>query len=460
MDLETFRTPGLGDASYLLASGREAVVVDPQRDAWRFLRAAEQHGWRITHVLETHVHNDYLSGALEVRSATGAEIVVPARGGYAFAHLGVDDGDAIELGALRLSALATPGHTPEHLAWAVTEAADGGALAAVFTGGSLLVGSAGRTDLLGDVAEPALTADQRRSLRRLAELPDAVRILPTHGSGSFCAVGESSQRETTTLGEELRQNMLLQAALSDATDSAFRDRILGPLGRFPAYYAHMAPINRRGPRLLDTGTLPPPLAPAAFEGAIDAGGTVVVDGRNRVAFAEAHLEGSLNVELGDAFASYVGWLVPFATPLLLVLPDPATDALQEAVGQLVRIGFDDVRGHLAGGVEAWAASGRPTRAYPTVSIRRLEPSPDATLLDVRQPTEWRAEGLLPGSIGIFVADLQQRLGEVPRDRPVTVLCTSGLRASMAASILDAAGFDVRLVARGGASSWPGRRVSP
>ncbi|HUF85254.1 MAG TPA: MBL fold metallo-hydrolase, partial [Acidimicrobiia bacterium] len=186
MDLEIFVTDGLGDASYLLAGGREAVLVDPQRDAWRFLETAERRGWRVTHVIETHLHNDYLSGALETRAATGAEIVAPARGGYAFAHRGVDEGDTVELDRLRLIALATPGHTPEHLAWAVHASdADDDAPEAVFTGGSLLVGSAGRTDLLGAQLAAALTADQRRSLRRLAALPPSARIRPTHGSGSF-----------------------------------------------------------------------------------------------------------------------------------------------------------------------------------------------------------------------------------------------------------------------------------
>jgi hydroxyacylglutathione hydrolase len=209
MELELFVTRGLGDTSYLLASGGEAVVVDPQRDAWRFIAAAEKRGVRIVRVVETHVHNDYLSGALEVRAATGAEIVAPARGGYEFAHRPADEGDSVELGGYRLTAMATPGHTPEHLAWLVTAidgpaddaeaphgdgqngtgAASGPPPLAAFTGGSLLVGSVGRTDLLGSALSSALTLDQQRSLKRLAELPDDVRILPTHGAGSFCSAG-------------------------------------------------------------------------------------------------------------------------------------------------------------------------------------------------------------------------------------------------------------------------------
>src|SRR4051812_3836173 len=213
VDLELFVTKGLGDSSYLLASGREAVLVDPQRDAWRFIAAAEAKGWRIVRVLETHVHNDYLSGALETQAATGAEIVAPARGRYEFEHIGADDGDRFELGEYVITAMATPGHTPEHLAWLVTEAraepkAPGAAVdpVAVFSGGSLLSGTVGRTDLLGPVLAPAMTLDQQRTLQRLATLPDDVRILPTHGAGSFCSAGPVASTRTTTIGDERVRN--------------------------------------------------------------------------------------------------------------------------------------------------------------------------------------------------------------------------------------------------------------
>jgi len=209
MDLEIFQTPGLGDSSYLLASGREAVLVDPQRDAWRFMDAARRRGWRFRYVLETHVHNDYLSGALETRAATGAEIAAPARGRYEFEHLAVDEGDAIEIGGLSLTAWATPGHTPEHLAWVVADLERGDAPVAVFTGGSLLVGSVGRTDLLGPALTDALTRDQQRSLRRLAELPASTKVLPTHGAGSFCSAPPGADR-TSTLGRERATNPFLQ----------------------------------------------------------------------------------------------------------------------------------------------------------------------------------------------------------------------------------------------------------
>lgn len=460
MDLELFVTRGLGDASYLLASGREAVLVDPQRDAWRFLEVAERRGWRIRHVLETHVHNDYLSGALETRAATGAEIAAPARGGYEFDHRAVDEGDAIELGGLRLTAWATPGHTPEHLTWVVTDLARSGQAGeepvAAFTGGSLLVGSAGRTDLLGPALTDALTRDQQRSLARLAELPDATQVLPTHGAGSFCSAGPASANRVSTIAAERFANHTFQ--LAGAASDAFRAEALAGLGRFPAYYAHMAGLNRRGPRVLGRLILPPELDPAAFEAAA-ADGTAIIDARGREAFAAGHVPGAINLELDSAFAGYVGWLVPFGAPVLLVLPDDAPDARAEATTELLRIGYDWIRGSLAGGVDAWAASGRELSSYETTTMRALHDArvagdDDSLLLDVRQPGEWRDEGVVAGSELIFVADLPARVQELPQGRPITVFCRSGHRAAIAASILDGAGLEVRLVAHGGATRWP------
>jgi glyoxylase-like metal-dependent hydrolase (beta-lactamase superfamily II)/rhodanese-related sulfurtransferase len=458
MDLELFVTPGLGDASYLLASGRDAVLVDPQRDAWRFLEAAEHRGWRIRHVLETHVHNDYVSGALETRAATGAEIAAPARGRYEFEHLAVDEGDAIELGGLILTAMATPGHTPEHLAWLVSAHDDPEAPLAIFTGGSLLVGSAGRTDLLGPVLTDPLTADQQRSLHRIGELPEATQVLPTHGAGSFCSAGPVSPTRVSTIAAERFANPTFALAAAGADPATFRAQALGGLGRFPAYYAHMAGINRRGPRVLGRLILPPALDPAGFEAAAVAGATIV-DARDRAAFAAGHVAGSLNIELDGTFAGYVGWLVPFGAAVVFVLPDAMPGALAEATTELLRIGYERIPGWLEGGVAAWAASGRPVRSYPTTTMRavhaeRAAGQEDGILLDVRQPIEWQNDGVVPGAERIFVADLPARLAELPAGSRVTVFCKSGSRSAIAGSLLDRAGLDVRVVTGGGAARWP------
>ena len=452
MEIASFVTQGLGDNSYLLAADGEAVVVDPQRDAWRFVAEAERRGWRIRHVLETHVHNDYVSGALEVRASTGADIVVAAGSGpYGFAHRAIEPGDQLTIGGLRIRAHAAPGHTFEHLAWEVWDG-DAPAPSGVFTGGSLLVGSAGRTDLLGAEIAEQLARAQYRTLRELAALPDEVRVFPTHGAGSFCAANAPSADRASTIGAERATN----AALLAGDEESFVRQQLASLGRFPAYYAHMAPINRAGPSVL--GRLPSlaALSPSVAAEAA-ARGAWVIDGRDRAEFAAGHIPGSLNIELDDAFASYVGWVVPFDTPLVLVLPEPVAESAPEAITQLVRIGWQRVPGHLAGGIDAWAGDGRSIRSYPVAGMRDLFDAARAgeapRVLDVRQPAEWRDDGSLPGSTTIFVADVPDRIADLAPDVEHWVVCTTGHRAAIAASLLDRAGIPVRLVGRGGTIGW-------
>lgn len=456
MDLETLSTPGLGNHAYLLASGGEALVIDPPRDAWRIMAAAEARGWRLRHALETHVHNDYLSGALELRAGNGVGIVAPAAGGYAFDPMGAREGTTLELGELRVVARSTPGHTPEHLAWEVQDPT--GRPIAIFTGGSLLMGGVGRTDLLGPARSAELTDAQYRTVQRLAELPDDVRVHPTHGAGSFCVAGPGGGDASATIGELRRSNPAFGAR--DAGE--FERLLVAGRIRYPAYYAEMAPRNRRGPALTGGAPRPRPLTPDEVAAA-QSTGTWVVDGRGGAAFAAGHVPGSLNVELGDSFASYVGWLVPFDAPIALVVERPA-DAI-EAATELLRIGYDHVLGFLAGGVEAWRHSGREASGYPIVTLRsvlreRHGDQPPA-LLDVRQASEWAADGVLPGSRLIFVADLPAGIPTLERHREWTVVCRSGMRAAIAASLLDAAGVDVRLVASGGVpSAPPGELVAP
>jgi glyoxylase-like metal-dependent hydrolase (beta-lactamase superfamily II)/rhodanese-related sulfurtransferase len=450
VESEVFVTPGLGDNSYLVRSGDEAVVVDPQRDAWRFLATAERLGVRIRAVVETHVHNDYVSGAHEIRAATGASLVLPARGGYDFPHQAADEGYEFAVGDLRLVALATPGHTPEHLAWlafrAGAEEPEG-----VFTGGSLLVGSAGRTDLLGPAFTDDLAHAQYESLSKLAQLSDNVQVLPTHGAGSFCVAAMPGTKATSTIGEERRRNMLLRA-----TDYAgFSTELSSELMAYPTYYAYMAPINRAGAAVLTR--LPEPTAvPADTIDEAMRRGLWVVDARDRKAFAAGHVPGSVNIELNSGFASYVGWMLPFDSPVLFVLPDPVDESLGEAMTQLVRIGWTHVEGYLQGGFETWRTYGGPVASYDLVSADDLceahQRGERPYVVDVRQELEW-AWGTVPDSHLIFVADLPFKLDDMPRDEPVWLICSNGHRASIAASLLDRHGIPVRLVGIGGVGEW-------
>jgi hydroxyacylglutathione hydrolase len=442
VDLELFVTPGLGDNSYLVVSGDEAVLVDPQRDVGRFLFAAEARGVRIRYVLETHVHNDYLSGALETHRATGAEIVAPARGAYEFPHRPVAEGDRVAVGDLALTAMETPGHTPEHISYVATEG-DQQVPIAVFTGGSLMVGSAGRTDLLGSVLTDEMTRSQYRTLRRLAGLPTAVEVLPTHGAGSFCGAGPSDSARISTLDRELAHN----PALAQMTEDQFVEQQLEGLLAYPTYYASMAPLNRAGPGPLADLARPGSLPPREVADRQRAGAWVI-DGRWRIPFARAHVPVSLNVELDDAFGSYVGWMVPFGEPIVLVLPEPEAEALQTAVTQLIRIGYERVEGYLEGGIEAWRAAGLPVDAYRTAGLeefcREYRAGRVPHVLDVRQQVEWD-RGHIAGSDHVFVGDLPKRLDDVPRDGESWVICATGHRASLATSLLDREGIPARLV---------------
>ncbi len=449
MEFQIFVTPGLGDNSYLARSGQEAVLVDPQRDIWRFLQVAEKQGLSVRHVLETHVHNDYLSGALAVRAATGAEIGAPAKGNYGFPHRGLREGDELRVGDLRLIAIETPGHTPEHLSYLVFEGTAKNP-AAVFTGGSLIVGSAGRTDILGEGQTKELTRAQFSSVRRLAQLADEVQVLPTHGAGSFCVSTVAALARTSTVGAERMRN---PAILAPDEESFLRQQLTGLLA-FPSYYRYMAPINRKGPSVLRALPAIPSLTPPDVVRLTNEGAWIV-DARDRLDFARGHIAGAVNVELNNTFASYVGWVIPFGTELVLVLPDGA--ALDEAVTQLIRIGYDRLDGYLAGGIDAWRSDARPTSSYPVADIDDLCQAclsgHPMKILDVRQQREWDQGHIPEKSLHVFLGDLPQHLDDLPRDKELWTICASGYRASTAASLLDRAGMRVRLVARGGVPEW-------
>jgi rhodanese-related sulfurtransferase len=281
-----------------------------------------------------------------------------------------------------------------------------------------------------------------------------VQLLPTHGAGSFCTASVASRDRTSTIGAELRSN----PALAAQDEQTFVRRQLAGLRAYPAYYAHMGGINRAGPAVL--GRLPDvvALAPEDVARRMEAGAWVI-DARDRAAFADAHVPGSINIELDSTFGTYVGWVTPFNAPLLLLVSEPVQSALEEAVTQLIRIGYERLVGYADGGLDAWQSRGRPVRSYPTAGVDDLchaylggQP---IQVLDVRQPVEWDT-GYVPGSLRIHLGDLPARLADVPRDKEVWTACASGHRASIAASLLDRAGVPVRLVARGGVPEWLAR----
>jgi rhodanese-related sulfurtransferase len=353
-------------------------------------------------------------------------------------------------------ARATPGHTPEHLSWELQDGS--GRPRAVFSGGSLLSGGVGRTDLLGATRLDELSSAQFHSMRRLAELPDDVVVYPTHGAGSFCVAGGGDASGASTIGALRTSN----AAFAAADEATFVRELAAGRTRYPSYYRRMAALNRRGPHLLGGPAAAHPRSVAVVAEA-RAAGVQLVDVRDRSAFAAGHIAGSWNVELGDSVSAYLGWLLPFDAPICLLVDDPAQEVAVAAA--LARIGFDHVIGHLEGGIDAWVAAGGETSTYATSTWREMAAvaaqggSAEAPILDVRQPHEW-AEGAIPGSRLIFVADLPHQLGSLDREREWLVACRTGVRAAIAASLLDAAGIMVRPVVDGGIPSLPPGQLQP
>jgi hydroxyacylglutathione hydrolase len=435
IEIVVISTPSLGDRSYLASDGTVALAVDPQRDIDRVLVAAAERGVAVAAVFETHIHNDYVSGGLALAGETGAAYYVNAADEVAFGRAPIADGDEVTVGTMRVRALATPGHTFTHLSY-VLEDATTGAVAAVFTGGSLLNGSTGRPDLLGAAHASELAAAQHASARRLAAaLPERTSVLPTHGFGSFCAAGPPAAA-ATTIGDQMRANPALTLG-----EDRYVAWLLASLDVYPAYYARMGPANAAGADA--PALLPPPQVTAGQIAARVAAGEWVVDLRPRRAFAAAHVPGSLSFELGDAFVSYLGWLLPPGTPLTL-LADTCCQVVA-AQRELSRIGVDHLAGAATGVTVDLLGSGRaaacPVSGFPGLAAARRRG--EITILDVRRPLEWAA-GHLDGARHIPLHELAGRLGELPAD-PVWVHCQGGYRASVAASFLQTAGYTVTIV---------------
>ena len=430
IEIVVISTPSLGDRSYLATDGTVALVVDPQRDIDRVLVAAADRGVAVTAVFETHIHNDYVSGGLALARETGAVYHVNGADQVTFARAAIADGDEVRVGTMRVRALATPGHTFTHLSYVLTDAATG-EVAAVFTGGCLLNGSTGRPDLSGAAHTGELAAAQHTSARRLASaLPDATTVLPTHGFGSFCAAGPPAAA-SSTIGDEKRAN----PALTLDQDRYIAGLMTG-LDAYPRYYARMGPANAAGADA--PALLPPPRAEAAEIAARIVAGQWVVDLRARRAFAAAHMPGSLSFELGDAFATTLGWLLPLDTPLTLLADTPCQAAAAQR--ELSRIGVDRLAGAATGVTRDLIGSGRAA-ACPVSGFRSLAAARRpgrVTVLDVRRPLEW-ATSHIDGALYIPLHELPGRLGEVP-GLPVWVHCQGGYRASVAASLLQAAGL--------------------
>ena len=438
MFIEALVDEGLGNSAYLvdLGDGR-ALAVDVSRDLRSVREAADKRGVRVAFAADTHLHADFLSGAVQLAATDEAEVLASAIGGREFPHQSLRDGDEVDLGGLRLRAVATPGHTDEHVAFLLL---DGEAPLGVFTGGSLIVGAAARTDLVAPERTEELARAQYHSLQRLLTLADEVAVWPTHGAGSFCSAPPGAER-TSTIGRERATNPLLAAA----DEEAFVAALLGSLGSFPEYFRRLGEINRRGPSVL-----PEPLSLSGLTveqvQRLLAEGATLVDVRPIADYAAAHLPGSLSIELRGAFATWLGWLAPEDRPVV-VLRNPDQDPV-EILAQAAKVGYDDVAGELTGGVSAWTAQDLPTAATTLTTAGTVS---DDRVLDIRQASEFTG-GHVPGAGHV-------ELGDLPAAAPsldggaVTVMCGHGERAMTAASVLERAGRDNVAVMLGGPQDW-------
>lgn len=453
MLIRQFVIEGLGHLSTLIADEARGVaaVVDPRRDVDVYLAAAREKDLRITHVVETHLHNDYVSGGRELASLTGAELVIGAGAELRYEHRPVRHGEEFRVGGLRFTSLETPGHTPEHVAYAVADTSRADEPWLIFTGGSLLVGSVGRTDLLGiDNALPFARAMFRSLHEVILPHEDFVGVYPTHGAGSLCSTGISAT-PSSTVGFERRHNPMLQPADAET----FARVLLGPQPAFPRYFARMRPTNQGGPRPI--GAVPGPNAlPLARVRELLDGGALIVDLRPPDEHATAHVPGSVSLPAGPSFGTWLGWVVDHDRPLVLLLSH--VDEWDDAVRQALRIGYEAIAGYLQGGFAGWHEAGLPTESTVRMTVEQLGErlgggGPDSPfVIDVRQATEYAAAHV-PGALHLGCGDLPGRLAELPRDRPIATICASGYRSSVAASLLQQAGFDDVTWVAAGLGAW-------
>jgi len=435
MEIVPIIDTGLGNSSYVVDLGDGgALVVDPERDPRPYLRAVEERKLRLRFTIETHLHADFVSGSREL-VAGGAALLAPAGSDLAFDYRQLHDRDELDLGGLTLRAIATPGHTPEHIAYLLLEGAEPLAL---FSGGTLMAGGIARTDLLSpDLTEPLARAAYRSIHDRLLVLPDELPVYPTHGAGSFCSTGPTGER-TTTIGRERLSNPLLQVD----TEDEFVATALGGLGSYPTYFGRMRDLNRAGPAVY--GVALPVLAPLSPQEVVSLqdDGALVVDARPIAGFASGHVPKSLSIELRDQFGTWLGWLADPNRPIVIVVDDDQDVA--DLVWQMLNVGFEPPEGRLAGGLTAWQAASLPTAM--TELIPPQDVTADQPIVDVRQRSEWE-NNHVAGAIHVELGDIPAYASDLAG--PVQVHCGHGQRAMTAASILEQGDIESVTVTTGG-----------
>ena len=447
MILERFESEGISHYSYLVGSGNDAVVIDPSRDCQVYADSAQKRGLKIKYIFETHRHEDFVIGSIELSRITGAEIYHGPGLKWLYGSL-LDDGQVFRIGKLRLTAIHTPGHTDESMSYAVTDLSTGGNTVLAFTGDALFVGDVGRTDLNGTEEVPRMASNLYDSIfKKLLPLDDGVIVYPAHGGGSVCGM-HIAARDISSIGIERAQNPVLQLKNKDD----FVNFKVAEKPERPYYFTQMEKYNLEGPPLLGCMPLPAPLTAHEFRAEMDQG-AVVVDTSEPAAFGGIHIKGAYSIWV-DGLPGFTGWVLPYDRPILLVLEGQVE--VENAVRYLVRIGYDRITGYLKGGIESWYNAGFPMESMGLMSVHQLKSMLDQheslTVLDTRGQEEWES-GHIEGAIHIYVGHLEQRISEVPGDKPVAVYCKTGHRAGLSASILLRAGYKNVYNVPGSVTAW-------
>ena len=444
--IDPFVDTGLGNSAYLIGSHatKKGILIDPLRDVDRYLQTADQLGIQLTHVLDTHLHADFISGNREIAHQAGAVIGASAEAGLGFDHQPLTEESVIDVGAFQIRVMTTPGHSPEHISFLVVDS-ENKMPSAVFSGGALIVGGAARTDLLTpELTRPLASQLYHTIHERLLKLPDEVDVFPTHGAGSFCVAPNSSER-TSTIGHERRTNQLAQPQ----SEEEFIERSLTGLPLYPMYYKYMRGMNQVGARIL-AGV---PILKTYSAGEVKTlmnDGVVVLDVRHQKAFAAGHIPNSYGIRVDAPLVVWAGWVIPFGSRILL-LGESAADR-EEATRQLIRIGYDEVLGYLEGGIKAWA------REFPVDTVQRIDVKDlrerlnEVTLIDVRRRSEWD-EGHIRGAIHFEGGRMAWEALPFSLDKPWAIQCGSGNRSMIAISVLKRRGIHNVIQVEGGITKW-------
>jgi glyoxylase-like metal-dependent hydrolase (beta-lactamase superfamily II)/rhodanese-related sulfurtransferase len=449
MFVQQFFVKGLAHSSYLLGGSNTCAIIDPRRDVDIYIEAAEDMGMKVTHILETHLHADFVSGHLDLAEKTGASIYAPKSAKCAFAHTAVQEGDSFQIEDMRVEVLETPGHTPEHVSYVVTDKARGDKPVCVFCGDTLFVGDVGRPDLFPGKAKELASKLYDSLHSKLLALPDFCEVYPAHGAGSLCGRAMGAKR-TSTIGYERRYNSALQIKEREKFIESLTTNMPGA----PDHFSRCSAINGKGPALVKD--LPPLVAldPAGFKKAAETDSSIVVDIRSYETFGGQHVPGAYHIDFGGNFATFAGWILPPGKDILLVAE--SSEQAQQAGIWLKRVGLDRTVGYLDGKMFAWAVQGLPTARVSQICADELETlisrGHKLTLVDVRAPREYQTNHI-EGAVNIPVAELRTRYKELDRDRPVALICSTGHRSSLGASLLLQQGLEDVFNVAGGMTGY-------